>query len=415
MPTPTRASSLARAREAAERLHGRIRRTPFGHSPRLSALCGAEVWLKHDYQQVTGSFKERGACNKLLRLGAEEAARGVVAASAGNHALGLAYHGQRLGVPVRVFMPRFAPLVKVVQCRGYGAEVELAGSSFDEARARAKAYAEEQRLTFVHGFDDLDIIEGQSTLGLEIVEQASELGVTLDALVVPVGGGGLAAGVAAVVKEACPRLRVVGVEAEHAPTLSRALAAGKPVPVPVEPSLADGLAVRQLGALCFERLARLLDRAVLVSEEAIATAIVRAMEIEKAVVEGAGATPLAWALGRPAELVGRNVGLVLSGGNIDLNIVSRIIERGLAAAGRLSKVVLELVDRPGSLATALALLASTDANILEVVHDRNFGPSDVAKVRVSVVLETRDAEHAERVREVLAASGIGFSLSGASG
>jgi threonine dehydratase len=397
--------------EAAARLAGRIRRTPLVHSPRLSALCGCELWLKHEYQQVTGSFKERGACNKLLLLGAEERRRGVVAASAGNHALGLAYHARRLGVPLRVIMPRFAPMVKVAQCRSYGAEVELAGNGFDEARARAKALADAESLTFVHGFDDPRVIEGQGTLGLELIEQASELGTSFDTLLVPVGGGGLAAGVCLALERHAPSIEVIGVEAEHAPTLTRALAAGQPVPVPVEASLADGLAVSQLGALCFDVLARALARVVLVSEQRIASAIVGLMEVEKAVVEGAGAVGLAWALGDAAELRGRRVVVVLSGGNIDLNIVSRIIERGLAAAGRLCKAVIELNDRPGSLATLLALLASLDVNILEVVHDRNFGPSDVAKVSVSVVLETRDASHVERVREALQHAGIGFELS----
>ena len=398
-------------RQAAARLQGRVRRTPLLHSPRLSALCGCELWLKHDYQQVTGSFKERGACNKLLLLGADERRRGVVAASAGNHALGLAYHARRLGVPLRVFMPRFAPMVKVAQCRTYGAEVELDGSGFDECRARAKAFAEQEGLVFVHGFDDPLVIEGQGTLGLELGEQASEQGVTLDAVLVPVGGGGLAAGVCLALKAYDPKIALVGVEAEHAPTLERALAARQPVAVPVEPSLADGLAVSKLGNACFEVLARDLDRAVTVSEEQIASAIVALMEIEKAVVEGAGAVGLAYTLGNAPELRGRRVAVVLSGGNIDLNIVSRIIERGLAAAGRLCKAVIELHDRPGSLASLLGLLASLDVNILEVTHDRNFGPSDVAKVSVSVVLETRDASHAERVREALAQAGLGFQLS----
>jgi threonine dehydratase len=374
-------------------------------------LCGCELWLKHEYQQVTGSFKERGACNKLLTLDAGERRRGVVAASAGNHALGLAYHARRLGVPLRVFMPRFAPMVKVAQCRTYGADIELGGDGFDECRSRAKDFAEAEGLTFVPGFDDPLVIEGQGTVGLELLAQSAELGTTLDAVLVPVGGGGLVAGVCLALAEHEPRIEVVGVEAEHAPTLTRALAAGQPLAVPVEPSLADGLAVSKLGALCFDVLRRELGRAVLVSEEQIASAIVGLMEVEKAVVEGAGAVGLAWALGNAPELRGRRVGVVLSGGNIDLNIVSRIIERGLAAAGRLCKAVIELHDRPGSLAALLSLLASLDVNILEVVHDRNFGPSDVAKVSVSVVLETRDAGHAERVREALERAGLGFSLS----
>jgi threonine dehydratase len=397
-------------RQAERRLRAHVRKTPLCHSPRLSALCGAEIWLKHDYQQVTGSFKERGACNKLLRLSPSERQRGVVAASAGNHALGLAYHARRLGVPVRVFMPRFAPLVKVEQCRAYGASVELVGTSFDEARERATAHAEAEGRVFVHGFDDPLVIEGQGTVGLELLEQAAALGVRLDNVLVPVGGGGLAAGVCLALRAAKPRPDVYAVEAQHAPTLSVALERGQPAPVSVKPSLADGLAVARLGARCFEVLRTELAQVALVGEAEIASAIVRLMEVEKAVVEGAGAVGLAWALARPSCLAGKNTAIVLSGGNIDLNIVSRIIERGLAAAGRLYKASIEIEDRPGSLANLLSLLASTDVNILEVEHDRNFAPSDVALVRVSVLLETRDAGHMERVREVLTGSGLGFSL-----
>src|SRR4051812_26192067 len=228
---------------AQQRLAQHVRNTPVFFSPRLSSRCGAELFFKHEYQQVTGSFKERGACNRLLLLSASERARGVVAASAGNHALGLAYHGQRLGVPVHVVMPRFAPMVKVAQCRGYGAHVELLGESFDEARARAASLAQTQSLTLVHGFDDPEVIHGQGTLALELLEQIDEL----DAVVVPVGGGGLVAGVSVALERLRPELQVIAVEASNAPTLTRALEAGQPVAVPVRPGLADGLAVAQLG------------------------------------------------------------------------------------------------------------------------------------------------------------------------
>lgn len=395
------AQGIERARQ---RVAAHLRQTPVFVSPRLSAACGAELYLKHEYHQVTGSFKERGAVNRLLMLTPEERGRGVVAASAGNHALGLAYHGQRLGIPVRVVMPRFAPMVKVAQCRGYGAEVELVGDSFDEARALATSLAQERGLTMVHGFDDPAVIEGQGTIGLELLEQAPDL----DALVVPVGGGGLVAGVCVAAKAKRPDLEIIAVEAARAPTASRALEAGHPVLVSVAPGLADGLAVARLGEHCFPILREHVSRVECVDEAEIAAAIVRLMEIEKAVVEGAGAVGLAWLLRAPRELANRRVGVILSGGNVDLNVAARVIERALAAAGRLCRVSVEVSDYPGALARLLTLVASTEANLIRVDHERNFAPADVTRVSVSLVLETRDGGHIERLREALAGAGLSY-------
>lgn len=396
---------LENIRRARARLLGQVRQTPVFDSPRLSASCGVQLFLKHEYQQVTGSFKERGACNRLLLLDAEQRARGVVAASAGNHALGLAYHGQRLGVPVLVIMPRFAPMVKVGQCHSYAAKIELLGDSFDEARTRAATLAEERGLTLVHGFDDPEVIHGQGSIGLELLDQVDGL----DAIVVPVGGGGLIAGVCVALAER-PEIQIIGVEAAHAPTLTAALAAGRPVPVPVRPGLADGLAVARIGQHGFADIARRVARVECVEEAEIASAIVRLMEVEKAVVEGAGAVGLAWLLRRPPELAGKRVAVVLSGGNIDLNVAARVIERGLATAGRLCRIGIELHDQPGALARLLALVADTEANLIQVDHDRNFAPADVTMVSVSLVLETRDAEHVERVRQALEHAGFNFRL-----
>jgi threonine dehydratase len=393
------AQGIERARE---RLRGQVRDTPVYPSPRLSLSSGAEVFIKHEYQQVTGSFKERGACNRLLLLGAAERERGVIAASAGNHALGLAYHGQRLGVPVHVIMPRFAPMVKVAQCRAYGARVELCGESYDDARARALTLAESEALTLVHGFDDPEVIEGQGTIGLELCDALEGV----DAVVVPVGGGGLLAGVALALASRRPEVEVIGVEAEHAPTVSEALAAGHPVTVHVKPGLADGLAVARVGEHCLPVIARLVSRIERVSEAEIATAIVRLMEAEKAVVEGAGAVGVAWLARRPADLQGRRVLVIASGGNIDLNVASRVIERGLAAAGRLCRVAVQLSDTPGALARLLGLVARTEANLIQVEHDRNFAPADVTLVNVSLVLETRDRDHIDQVRRALASAGL---------
>jgi threonine dehydratase len=390
-----------RVREARERLRGHVRETPLFASPELSRLCGTEIFVKHEYQQVTGSFKERGACNALLALGPAERARGVVAASAGNHALGLAYHGQRLGIPVCVAMPRFAPLVKVSRCRAWGAQVELCGESFDQARAHAARLSSERSLSLVHGFDDERVIAGQGSLGLELLEQAPGL----DALVVPVGGGGLLAGIAIALDDR-PEVELIGVEAAHAPTLSRALEAGGPVSVTVEPGLADGLAVARLGEACFAPIARRVAAVERVEEGEIASALMRLMEIEKAVVEGAGAVGLAWALRQPERLRGKRVGIVLSGGNLDLNVAARVIERGLADVGRLCRIAVDLYDHPGSLARLLSLVASTEANLVQVDHDRSFGPADVTLVSVSLVLETRDFDHVEQVRQTLEGSGL---------
>jgi len=394
---------------ARARLQGQIRSTPLVESERLGAVCGARLWLKQEHHQTTGSFKERGACNRLLCLNDDERQRGVVAASAGNHALGLAYHGQRLGVPVRVVMPRFAPLVKVDRCRSYGAEVVLVGETFDEARSIATAMATNESLTLVHGFDNPWVIEGQGTLGLELLEQLPDV----EAVVVPVGGGGLIAGVTAAIKAIKPEVEIIGVEAKHAPTLSRALAAGRPLRVDVEPGLADGLAVAEVGQLCFSLLQGHVDRVALVGEGEIATAIVQLMEVEKTIVEGAGAVGLAWALGQPSALRDRRVAVILSGGNIDLNVVARVIERGLASAGRLCKVTVELRDHPGALAQLLTRLAETEANLLEVEHDRNFAPADVAQVNVSLLLETRDRDHIARMRQVLDDIGLSYQIFGA--
>jgi threonine dehydratase len=386
--------------QAQRRLEPHLRRTPVFSSPRLSLACGAELVLKHEYHQVTGSFKERGACNRLLLLDPAARGRGVIAASAGNHALGLAYHGQRLGIPVRVIMPRFAPMVKVAQCRTYGAVVELVGETFDEARARADEVAGEEGLTLVPGFDDPMVIEGQGTLGLELLEQTDGL----DALVVPVGGGGLLAGIAVALADR--RVEIIAVEAAYAPTLTEALAIGEPSTVRVEPGLADGLAVARIGAHCFPILQKHIQRVERVDEAEIATALVRLMDAEKAVVEGAGAVGLAWLLRRPDCVRGKKVGVVLSGGNIDLNVAARVIERGLASAGRLCRVAVDLSDHPGALARLLTLVADAEANLIQVDHDRNFAPADVRRVSVSLVLETRDTAHVAELRGALEAAGL---------
>lgn len=405
--------TLADIHAARARIRDAIYHSPCPYSLSLSRLCGVRVHCKLDHLQMTGSFKERGARNKLLGLTPAVRSGGVVAASAGNHALGLAYHGQLLGVPVTVVMPKWAPLVKVANCRAFAAEVILHGEAYDEARTHALALARARGATYVPGFDDDDIIAGAGTLGLEIIEDVPRC----DAVLVPVGGGGLIAGVAVAIKALRPHVRIIGVEAESAPTLQRSLANGTVTRVDTRATLADGLAVAEIGARCFAIARELVDEVVLVDEGDIATAVLRMLELEKTLVEGAGAVPLAALLahrtGLATRLAGQEVVLLVGGGNIDVTLIARIIERGLAADGRLCRFGVLLSDRPGSLARLLTVVAEQGASVKEVDHDRHFGPADVARIAVILVLETRDHAHVAEVRAAIAAAG--YELAPASG
>ncbi|MDB5172365.1 MAG: threonine dehydratase [Phycisphaerales bacterium] len=394
--------TLQSIQAAAARIKDVIYRSPCPYSLSLSRLCGCDIYCKLDHLQMTGSFKERGARNKLLQLSAKEREKGVVAASAGNHALGLAYHGKLLKIPVTVVMPRYAPIIKVSNCRGFGAEVILDGEGYNDALRHAKELAATSGKVFVPGFDDADIINGTGTMGLEIVEDVPDV----DVVIVPVGGGGLLAGVGTAVKALKPTVRVIGVESEHAPSLRDSLKAGKVTRIVTRPTLADGLGVAEVGGLCFDVIRNVMDELVMVDEAQIALAILRLLELEKTVVEGAGAVSLAAAVQRSLGLEGKKVVLCLTGGNIDVTLISRIIERGLASDGRLCRVIVNISDRPGSLAGLLAVIAETGASIKEVSHDRNFGPADVATVPVSVVMETRDAAHVRHIHQSLNEKGF---------
>ena len=395
--------TLADVEAARARIRGGIYESPCVESIPLSQLTGAHVYCKLDYLQRTGSFKERGARNALLQLPAELRARGVIAASAGNHALGVAYHGALLGIPVTVVMPKFAPLIKVTNCRQFGATVLLHGADLAEARSEAEAIAAREGLTFIHPFDNAHVIAGQGTIALEILEQTPNV----QAIVVPVGGGGLLAGIATVVEARRPDVRVVGVEPENAACLAAALAAGHPVTVTLAPTLADGLAVAQAGALAFEVVRRSVERVVTVDEAAIALAVLRLIELEKSVVEGAGAAPLAAFLaGKLDALKGLDVVLVLAGGNIDLTILDRVIEIGLVADGRLTRFTVSISDRPGGLARLAEVIASTGASINEIVHDRAFSGPDLSAVRVVCVVETTGHEHVARLHRALADANV---------
>jgi threonine dehydratase len=397
--------TLDAIRQADQRIRPAIVHSPCTYSLQLSRMCGCEVYCKLDQRQITGSFKERGARNKLVQLSNAERSRGVIAASAGNHALALAYHGRQLGIAVTVVMPKWAPMIKVANCRAFGATVIQHGDSFQDARNHAHALMNERGMIYVHGFDDLDIIAGQGTLGLEILEDVPDV----DAVVVPVGGGGLIAGVGTAIKALQPRVRVIGVEPENAPTMAESLKRGQVTRIECRPTLADGLAIAEVGKLCFEIARNVVDQLVLVDEPSIAKAVLRLLEMEKIVVEGAGASPLAGMLSKPLGLEGKKVVLLLAGGNIDAAVVSHVIERGLAADGRLCRIVAQISDRPGGLAQFTSVLASTGASVKDVYHDRNFGPMDIARVRVVCILETRDFDHIAHIHHTLGETGIEFT------
>ncbi len=399
--------TLDDVRAARERIRRAVAKTPCVESQALSEATGCRVFCKLEFMQRTGSFKERGACNALVRLveagvvGAGSS--GVIAASAGNHALALSYHGGRLGVGVTVVMPTFAPLAKVGLCRHLGAEVLLHGSSFAEARARADELVPQRGLVYVHGYDDADVIAGQGTLGLEVLEQVPE---GVDAIVIPVGGAGLIAGVAAACKGLSPGVQIIGVEAERVPSMSAAMRAGVPVSVPPQATLADGLAVTQVGTRAFATARGLIDEVVTVSEADLALAILRMIEKERAVVEGAGAAGLAALFaGKLAGQRGKTVVLPLCGGNIDPLVLRRVIEHGMAADGRLRRLTLSVSDRPGGLAELACALRDEGVSVQHIHHDRTFAGPDAFFVHIEVVFETRDAEHAEAVTHALVERG----------
>jgi len=395
--------TLADIEAARARIAGGIYVSPCVESIPLSQLTGAHIFCKLDYLQRTGSFKERGARNALLLLNDEQRKRGVIAASAGNHAQGIAYHGSLLGIPVTVVMPKFAALVKVTNCRHLGANVVLHGADLGESRVLAEQIAKDKGLTFIHPFDNAHVMAGQGTMALEILEQTPGV----EAIVVPVGGGGLLAGIGTVFKALRPQAHVVGVDPEHAACLTAARAAGHPVPVTLSPTLADGLAVPLLGKLPFAVLERVVDQVVTVDEAHIALAILRLIELEKSVVEGGGAAPLAAFLsGKLDNLKGRQVVLTLCGGNIDLTMLGRVMEVGLVADGRLSRFTVSISDRPGGLARLAELIASTGASIQEILHDRAFSGPDLTAVRVVCVVETTGHAHVRELHAVLAAAGM---------
>lgn len=385
--------TLADVHAARARIGTTIYVSPCTSSESLSRLTGTRTYLKLDNLQMTGSFKERGALNRLLTLTPEERTRGVIAASAGNHGLAVAFHARRLGVPATIVMPRFAPLIKVSSARRYGAEVILAGMDFDEALAEAQRIQDERGSVFIPAFNDPAIIAGQGTLGLELLEQLPNF----DAVIIPVGGGGLSGGIALALKERGFHGQIIGVQAERVPGMQVALAAGAPTPIQRASTIADGIAVRRVGEHTLPLAQHYLDTIVAVSEAEIARAILLLLETEKTVVEGAAATTLAALLNRPLGLNSKTVILVISGGNIDMNVISRVIEKGLVQEGRLTRISLIIPDRPGALARVSTLVADQGANILEIIHTRGFSRAEIGESEITLTLETSGEEHITQV------------------
>jgi threonine dehydratase len=388
---------------AHERIAPSIVRTPTLHSITLSNLTGANIWLKFENLQFTAAYKERGALNRLLQLTEEEKARGVIAASAGNHAQGLAYHGRRLGIPVTIVMPRPTPTVKVQQTEGHKAEVIQTGERFDDAQAAAYEIAAERGLIFVHPFDDPAIIAGQGTVALEMLEDVPEI----DTLAIPIGGGGLISGCASAARAIRPAIDVVGVQAELYPSMYAEM---NGVELPCEgDSLAEGIAVKQPGRITREIVRSLIKDIVLVSERDLEKAVALLLQIEKTVVEGAGAAGLAALLAHPQRFAGKNVGLVLTGGNIDTRLLANVLLRDLARSGRLARLRIRLQDRPGALFNVARVFDAQQVNIIEIYHQRVFTTLPAKGLITDIECETRDAQHLDRL--VAALAGEGYEVS----
>ncbi|HXT49915.1 MAG TPA: threonine ammonia-lyase [Thermoanaerobaculia bacterium] len=395
-------SAPAEILAARERIADTLLVTPCVPARQLSQELGAEVRIKCESLQRTGSFKPRGALNRMLQLPAEARQRGVVCASAGNHAQAVAFAAARLGAPALIVMPETTPLVKVSATRQWGAEVVLHGAGFDDATERAQGLQRERGLTYVHAFDDEQVIAGQGTVGLELLEQFPEL----DTVVVPIGGGGLISGIAMAIKATRPQVRIYGVQTEACLSMERSFKTGSLVADKPSPSIAEGITVKTPGGITVELVRKLVDDVVLVSEAGIEGGIYRLLETNKLLAEGAGAAALTALLERRLpDLAGRHVAVILSGGNIDLNILSRIVERALARHHRLTRLRLTIGDRPGSLAAALGIVAQSGASVLHIEHNRFFTDASFWETEIELTLETRDSQQVAELREALRAAG----------
>ncbi len=390
---------IGEVRAAAAAIHGSVERTPCLHSRTLSQIAGCELFLKFENQQFTASFKERGALNKLRSLSPGEREAGVIAMSAGNHAQGVAYHAGRLGIRSVVVMPRFSPTVKVEHTRAFGAEVVLEGDTLEDASRVAHALERERGLVFVHPYDDLRVIAGQGTVALEMLGSVPNL----DALVVPVGGGGLISGMAIAAHGLRPELEIFGAQASRFPSMKQTLA-GLPIECG-DATIAGGIGVKAPGRLTVPIIREHVREVLLADEEALEAAILLLLEVEKTVAEGAGAAALAVVLAHPVIFAKRRVGVVISGGNIDMLVLAHVIERGLARTARLARVVVRVRDVPGALADVTSAIANAGANVVEVLHERAFARAPSSEAEVEFVLETRGADHLKDVVAAVRASG----------
>ncbi len=396
--------SIDDVRRAAEQLRGAVVRTPCTHSRKLSAIIGADVFVKYENQQFTSSFKDRGACVKLLSLTDAQRRAGVIAMSAGNHAQGVAYHAQRLGIPATIGMPRGTPNVKVSQTLAFGADVRLEGETVEEAARFAETLQAEGGLSFIHPYDDDRIIAGQGTAALEMFEDAPDI----DTLVVPIGGGGLIAGTALVAEARDPAIEVFGVESKLYPSM-RQMLRGAPVDCGGQ-TLAEGIAVKAPGKRTLAIAKRLVRDVLLVSERDIERAICLFLEAERTVAEGAGAAGLAALLADPDRFTGRRIGLILCGGNIDARMLASLLMRALVRDGRIARLRIEISDRPGMLAAVSGLVAETRANILDVVHQRLFPELPAKLADLDMVVETRDQAHVDDIVARLEVAGYTVRL-----
>jgi threonine dehydratase len=397
--------SLADVAAARERVREAIYYSPCPRSQMLSALTGQQVYLKLENLQMTGSFKERGALNRIAMLTPEQAERGVVAASAGNHAQGVAYHATKRGIRALIVMPLATPLVKVTATRGFGAEVVLHGANYDEACEEATRRCAAEGMTFIHPFDDAIVMAGQGTIGLELLEQVPQL----EAVVVPIGGGGLIGGIACAIKESRPEIRVIGVQTSRLPSMVAARTVGHPVTLEASTTIADGIAVRRVGDTTFPVVERYVDEIVTVDEDEIASAILVLLEREKTLAEGAGAAALAALLQRKTTLHGAHTAVMVCGGNIDVTLLSRIIERGLVQDGRMIRLRIHLLDKPGALAELTLLIAKYRANIVDTLYNRAYYGVNLGDTTIDITMETRGREQVEELLAAMTAGGYRYS------
>ncbi|SMC09585.1 threonine ammonia-lyase [Nitratiruptor tergarcus] len=397
--------ALQDIQQAAKRIESVASKTPYAYAPILSKKCGYKIFLKKENLQVTGAFKLRGAFNKIAKISQEEKNRGVVAASAGNHAQGVAFSSNYFQIPATIVMPENTPLTKVNGVKSYGASVILHGSNYDEAYAYAVQYAKDHNKTFVHPFADYDVMAGQGTIALEILDQAKDL----DAILVPIGGGGLIAGIASAIKQINPKIQIIGVTAAGAPAMRESFQLGRPVDSTQVRTIADGIAVRDTSPVTLKIILETVDDIVEVDDEEIADAILFLLENQKLVVEGAGAVGVAALLYEKLTLPeNANIAVVLSGGNIDVTMLSVIIEKGLIKSYRKMKLIVTLVDKPGSLMKLTEILASVSANIVQIGYDRTSANLAYGDANVSIGLETKGKEHQEQIRELLTRHGFRF-------